>query len=179
LFSLSPLVESDKVLPKVSADSEYARLETLLKIRAEDMEFSSSRIDSRLLDNDDCTQLVVSAYRDRFANKILRKLYSRHAYTENLVFSRGTFLCDISRMVSGDIAENSCDSGPNINSLLVTKSRSSLGSSLVGDHHFHTSNLIAGPTGCIVMSFPRDALVSFLDNNPGILLSLLGTQAVV
>ena len=174
VFPPPSLVEADKILSKVSVDSEYARLESLLQIRAEDMEDFSMQVEN----DDSATQQVVSAYRDRFANKILRKLYSRHAYTENIVFSRGNFLCDFSRLVSGDLAKNSFDSETANDTPSRSHSRSSIGS-LLGDHHCHTSNLIAGPNGCLVMVFPRDALISFLDNNPGVLLSLLGTQAVV
>jgi hypothetical protein len=180
LFSPSSLVDEDKILPNVNANSEYARLEMLLQIRAEDMDDFLTPTNKE----DSAEHHAVSRYRDRFANKILRKLYSRHAYTENLVFSRGNFLCDVTRMVSGDLAKNAYEDTVSTTTTTdhVTarraRSRSSTGSSM-GDHHCHTSNLIAGPQGCVVMTFPRAALVSFLENNPGILLCLLGTQAVV
>lgn len=161
-------VESDKLLQKVNTNSEYARLETLLQLRSEDVE------DSMASDNSNVR--TVATHRDRFANKVLQKLYSRHAYTENLVFSRGNFLCDVTRMVSGNLANNAFSSTLSI--ATGGNTRSSIGS-VAGDHHFHTSNLIAGPQGCVVMVFPRATLVSFLDNNPGVLLCLLGTQAVV
>ena len=43
----------------------------------------------------------------------------------------------------------------------------------------HSSNVIAGSQGCVVMIFPRASLLPFLDTNPGVLLSLLGTQVIV
>jgi hypothetical protein len=107
----------------------------------------------------------------RFANKVLARLYSRKAYTENLAFSRGNFLSDTARMVSGDLA--TINKSPGMGSI-----RSSIGST-ANDHHCHTSNLMAGPGGCAVMVFPKPTLVPFLDGNPGVLLSLLGSQVVV
>jgi hypothetical protein len=111
-------------------------------------------------------------HRDRFANKVLARLYSRRAYTENLIFSRGNFLSDTSRMVSGDLANIHRSAG-------MGSARSSIGTSSSSDHHSHTSNLMAGPLGCVVMVFPRSTLVPFLDSNPGVLLCLLGSQVVV
>lgn len=163
---VSPIVQvdADRLLPKVHPNSEYARLESVLQIRMEEME---DRMDSR-------TSIIgtSSAHRDRFANKVLGRLYARHAYTEHLVFSRGNFLCDTSRMVSGDLATIHTAGG------FQGGTRSSIAST-VGDHHCHTSNLMAGPDGCVVMVFPRSTLVPFLDNNPGVLLCLLGTKVVV
>lgn len=37
----------------------------------------------------------------------------------------------------------------------------------------------AGPGGCVAMVFPKSALMAFLDENPGTLLCLLNTQAVI
>lgn len=167
-------VEADKVLQSVQPNSEYARLEITLQLRAEEAEASADGEDtmddfgkSTVFQNDGAGQ----KNRDRFANKVLARLYSRKAYTENLVFSRGNFLSDTSRMVSGDLA--------NINKSPGSSNwRSSIGGS-ASDHDCHTSNLMAGPQGCIVMVFPRSTLVPFLDSNPGVLLCLLGTQVVV
>ena len=115
----------------------------------------------------------VDLYRARFANKVLTRLYSRHAYTEHLVFSRGNLLSDTSRMVSGDLA--------NLGRAMDSDSlRGSMSTGMSSqDHHCHTSNLLAGPKGCVVMVFPKSTLVTFLDNNPGVLLCLLGTQVVI
>jgi hypothetical protein len=43
----------------------------------------------------------------------------------------------------------------------------------------HTSTLAAGKEGCVVLVFPKTSLIPFLDEYPGLLLSLLGTQVVV
>jgi hypothetical protein len=108
--------------------------------------------------------------RDRFANKVLARLYARGAYTPGLVFSRGHLLSDTSRMVSGNLSHINAGR---------QKSKRSISHSHSGDHHLHTSNMVAGTEGCRVMIFPRQSMVQFLDGNPGVLLSLLGTQVVV
>lgn len=166
--SLGPLVnfEGDKLLQNVHPNSEYARLELGLRIRAEEMEDngangSMSEVERR-------RARAIQTHRDKFANKVLARLYSRRAFTENLIFSRGSFLTDTLRMVSGDLANIS----------KAGAMRSSL-SHAGGDHHCHTSNIVAGPQGCVVMVFPRSTLVPFLDSNPGVLLCLLGTQVVI
>jgi hypothetical protein len=171
-------VESDKLLQNVHPNSEYARLEVGLQLRSEEMEASLQDMES--MEEYDkqlklCKDDAAQTHRDRFANKVLARLYSRRAYTEHLVFSRGNFMADTSRMVSGDLA--------NINKVAGMDSaresaRSSIGTT-VNDHHCHTSNVMAGPQGCVVMVFPRSTLVPFLDSNPGVLLCLLGTQVVV
>jgi len=43
----------------------------------------------------------------------------------------------------------------------------------------HSSTLAAGKEGCSVIVFPKESLIPFLDDYPGLLLSLLGTQVVV
>ena len=43
----------------------------------------------------------------------------------------------------------------------------------------HSSTLTAGKDGCVVLVFPKASLIPFLDEYPGLLLSLLGTQVVV
>jgi hypothetical protein len=48
------------------------------------------------------------------------------------------------------------------------------------DHHvMHSSTLTAGKDGCVVLVFPKMSLIPFLDEFPGLLLSLLGTQVVI
>jgi hypothetical protein len=168
-------IEADKALQNVHPNSEYARLEVGLQHRADEMEASMAAMEtiegyggrSIMLPRDEAGQ----SPRDRFANKVLARLYSRKAYTENLIFSRGNFLSDTSRMVSGDLANINKSAG-------MGSHRSSIGAT-IGDHHCHTSNLIAGPEGVVVMVFHRSTLVPFLDSNPGVLLCLLGTQVVV
>jgi hypothetical protein len=48
-----------------------------------------------------------------------------------------------------------------------------------GPREGHTSTLIAGKEGCVVLVFEKASLIPFLDEYPGLLLSLLGTQVVV
>jgi len=41
------------------------------------------------------------------------------------------------------------------------------------------STMVVGEGGCVAMVFPRSTFIPFLDANPGVLLSLLGTQIVM
>jgi hypothetical protein len=163
-------VDVDKLLENVHPNSEYAKLELVLSVRSEEIEEPEAA--GSMADQEKRRAEIVQAHRDKFANKVLARLYSRRAWTEHLIFSRGNFLSDTSRMVSGDLA--------NIGNTLDVSRCSFTGSTSTGtDHHYHTSNLIAGPQGCVLMVFPRSTLVPFLDSNPGVLLCLLGTQVVV
>jgi len=162
-----PHIEEDKQLFNVPPNSEYARLEIGLQLRVEEMELDVYEQSKDLLPKEERMRNA----RDRFANKVLARLYSRRAYTSGLVFSRGHLLSDTSRMVSGNLAH--------IHHTGRQESTGSIANGLAGDHHCHTSNMVAGPDGCVVMVFPRSSLVQFLDGNPGVLLSLLGTQVVV
>ncbi|CAB9522972.1 Lactamase_B [Seminavis robusta] len=145
-------VEEDKCLA-VPPNSEYARLETALQHRVSKMDNDVYDHPRDMLPREELAQNA----RDRFANKVMARLYSRRAYTSGLIFSRGHFLSDISRMVSGDL------------SLDEKMNRG----------HCHSSNMIAGRNGCVAMVFQRSTLVPFLEGNPGVLLILLGTHAVV
>jgi hypothetical protein len=162
-----PNFEEDKQLFNIPPNSEYARLEIGLQLRVEEMELDVYEQSKDLLPKEERMRNA----RDRFANKVLARLYSRRAYTSGLVFSRGHLLSDTSRMVSGNLAH--------IHHAGRQRKTSSMSLGLSGDHHCHTSNMIAGPDGCVAMVFPRSSLVPFLDGNPGVLLSLLGTQVVV
>ena len=131
--------------------------------------------------------------RARFANKVLGRLYSRRAFTGGLVFSRGHFLGDVSKMVAGllsnDASEVDDDYGHSYG--FGDKSESQTDNVLEtiteliineqeGDHQVvHSSTLTAGKEGCVVLVFPKSALIPFMDEFPGLLLSLLGTQVVV
>jgi hypothetical protein len=129
--------------------------------------------------------------RARFANKVLGRLYSRRAFTGGLVFSRGHFLGDVSKMVAGlftavdsqgdqsfpvygfgDKTEGNKDGGEHLSDMVIHE---------VDDdsHVVHSSTLTAGKDGCVVLVFPKSSLIPFLDDYPGLLLSLLGTQVVV
>ncbi|GKY99634.1 hypothetical protein MPSEU_000917500 [Mayamaea pseudoterrestris] len=127
--------------------------------------------------------------RARHANKVLGRLYSRQASAGGLVFSRGHFLGDMSKMVSGLLANDATvelgkdDSGPEYG--LGDNSSEQLNASSLSEdtgrksHLKHSSTLIAGKDGCVALAFPKSSLVGFLDEYPGFLLSLLGTQAIV
>jgi hypothetical protein len=164
-------IEPDKLLQNVHPNSEYARLEVTLQLRLEKMRAEMYHMNDA--EEHRAPSVVSSKHNlqrtnhDRFANKVLARLYSRRAYTSGMVFSRGIFLSDTSRMVGGDLA--------NIHKSVGAGTGTGGG----GDHNRHTSNLMAGLGGCVVLIFPRATLVSFLDMNPGVLLGLLGTQVVV
>jgi hypothetical protein len=141
--------------------------------------------------------------RARFANKVLGRLYSRRAFTGGLVFSRGHFLGDVSKMVAGllssDIESDLYPENPNNDeecpkygfgeksegdevsmNHLETVNEEMISEREGGDEHVvHTSTLTAGKEGCVVLVFPKSSLIPFLDEYPGLLLSLLGTQVVV
>uniref|UniRef100_A0A7R9WNL8 Uncharacterized protein n=1 Tax=Craspedostauros australis TaxID=1486917 RepID=A0A7R9WNL8_9STRA len=140
--------------------------------------------------------------RARFENKVLGRLYSRRAFTSGLVFSRGHFLGDVSKMVAGLLSSEGTDlenhkddsSFPKYGFGDHTEGGSTItgGSGIMenltdmviseqgGDKQIvHTSTLTAGKEGCVVLVFPKANLIPFLDEYPGLLLSLLGTQVVV
>jgi len=139
--------------------------------------------------------------RARFVNKALVRLYDRRAFTGGLVFSRGHFLGDVSKMVAGllsnagdssvvttDVVEQGDESLPSygFGEKIESKSNESETLSNMVIHEkdeesriLHTSTLTAEQEGCIVLVFPRESLTEFLDAHPGLLLSLLGTQVIV
>mmetsp|Transcript_17577 Transcript_17577/g.26678 ORF Transcript_17577/g.26678 Transcript_17577/m.26678 type:complete len:1423 (+) Transcript_17577:418-4686(+) len=135
--------------------------------------------------------------RARFANKVLGRLYNRRAFTGGLVFSRGHFLGDVSKMVAGRLSiDNESDFLPDSeeekkrhrygfgeksdNSNSSTHATSDIIHEHEGDELVvHNSTLTAGKNGCVVLVFPKSTLCPFLDEYPGLLLSLLGTQVVV
>eukprot|EP00980_Cylindrotheca_fusiformis_P029433 scaffold23476_cov125-Cylindrotheca_fusiformis.AAC.1 len=158
VLQIKPIVnvEPDKVLHNVSRNSEYYRLLECLNLRAQEQEELEEEGEPVSVSVSDKATEAMREQRDKFANKVLARLYARQAYTENLVFSRGCFLCDVSRMISGDLA--------NIHKTARSASISSNGSS--SDHHSHTSSMLAGNNGCVAMVFPKSALVPFLDANP-------------
>lgn len=149
----------DKLLFNVHPKSEYRRLEVALQLRAEEVEAGSFDYTKEILPKEEQKR----DSRDRFMNKVLARLYARRAFTAGLVFSRGNFLCDTTRMVSGSLA---FIEGKDLNNSAAT------------ENHVHSSSIIAGQEGCLVMEFPRSKFISFLDAYPGVLLSLLGTQVV-
>jgi CRP-like cAMP-binding protein len=130
--------------------------------------------------------------RARYANKVLGRLYSRRAFTGGLVFSRGHFLGDVSKMVAALLSSDAAsetgenptygfgdksDGGSDDALLLATITETQ---STTSDHPImHSSTLTAGKDGCVVLVFPKASLIPFLDEYPGLLLGLLGTQVVV
>lgn len=133
--------------------------------------------------------------RARFANKVLGRLYSRRAFTGGLVFSRGHFLGDVSKMVAGLLSTEGTtevqDDGAPVygfgdqrEGLTSDRLMESVSDLVIheqeGDHYImHSSTLTAGKEGCVVLVFPKASLIPFMDDYPGLLLSLLGTQVVV
>ena len=139
--------------------------------------------------------------RARFANKVLGRLYSRRAFTHGLIFSRGHFLGDVSKMVAGVLSndlssELGDDSSPsygfgemsesgehgrrNSHTKEISLSVAEMVIHEQGNHNImHSSTLTAGKDGCVVLVFPKSSFGPFLDEYPGLLLSLLGTQVVV
>eukprot|EP00551_Chaetoceros_affinis_P010448 CAMPEP_0203662688 /NCGR_PEP_ID=MMETSP0090-20130426/567_1 /ASSEMBLY_ACC=CAM_ASM_001088 /TAXON_ID=426623 /ORGANISM="Chaetoceros affinis, Strain CCMP159" /LENGTH=1308 /DNA_ID=CAMNT_0050525513 /DNA_START=591 /DNA_END=4517 /DNA_ORIENTATION=+ len=136
--------------------------------------------------------------RDRNANRQLNRLYNRRAFTAGLVFSKGHFLGDISKMVAGLLSSTyqgqNDDSNGDDNSAKYGFGEKNEGNpnsrgghigemtihEQEGDQHIvHSSTLAAGKDGCVVLVFPKPSLILFLDEYPGLLLSLLGTQVVL
>lgn len=137
--------------------------------------------------------------RARFVNKALVRLYDRRTFTGGLVFSRGHFLGDVSKMfagflssgdssVAGDTSTNGDDSSPSFGfgekkdpkgGKSVELSNIVIHEKVGEDRILHTSTLTAEHEGCVVLVFPRESLTKFLDAHPGLLLSLLGTQVIV
>lgn len=135
----------------------------------------------------DINVVVRRPTKDRFANKVLGRLYNRRAFASGLVFSRGHFLGDIEKMVEGLLssANGEADEGGGLlidfDDTETVTSRETLTIFEIegGKHTAHTSTLAAGKDGCLVMVLPKSSLIPFLDQYPGLLLSLLGTQVVV
>jgi hypothetical protein len=161
---------------------------------------SESNLDHTFTDEaDPCTQTkrisVVRrrSSRARHANKVLGRLYKLHASGGGLVFSRGHFLGDMSKMVFGLLANDSTvepgkdDDGSDYGLGLSELSSTHLDALHASLHEIngtkvllkHSSTLIAGKDGCVALVFVKSQLIGFLDEYPGILLSLLGTHAIV
>jgi hypothetical protein len=193
---------------------DFAKLSKTLRIRAESLTNDRGHSsDVSIGSHDDCSQDSIShmslnddgddgkdrrasltrrrSSRARFANKVLGRLYSRRAFTGGLVFSRGHFLGDVSKMVAGlftatntagdqsfpvygfgDKSEDGKSAAEHLSDLVIHETED-------GSHVVHSSTLTAGKDGCVVLMFPKASLIPFLDDYPGLLLSLLGTQVVV
>jgi hypothetical protein len=168
------------------------------------IEQSESRLDHTFTDDEDpgtrskrVSVVRRRSSRARHANKILGRLYSRHAFDAGLVFSRGHFLGDMSKMVSDLLASDASLGGNDeddagLDDAFGEKELSELSATQLellhasltdlssGKSHLkHSSTLVAGKDGCVVLQFTKSNLICFLDEYPGFLLSLLGTRAVV
>lgn len=134
--------------------------------------------------------------KERSQNKQLVRLYNRRAVTAGLVFSKGHFLGDISKMVAGLLSSTHDDDGYfNDDSSANygfgekeegnTNSRQGpIGEMIIHEQEgdqliVHSSTLAAGKDGCVVLAFSSSKLIPFLNEYPGLLLSLLGTQVVL
>jgi hypothetical protein len=107
------------------------------------------------------------------------------------VFGSGHFLGDVSKMVAGLVSsdveslvgrEDDCSSSVPAYGFGENRSESkdiTIYEQGVEEHLVHSSTLAAGKEGCVVLVFPKMSLIPFLDEYPGLLLSLLGTQVVV
>ena len=130
--------------------------------------------------------------KDRFANRVLGRMYNRRTFASGLVFSRGHFLGDIEKMVEGLLSQSQSvgesddldDHGGNESAYETVDDALSLETMTIHEldstqHTTHTSTLAAGKDGCVMLVLPKARLILFLDQHPGLLLSLLGTQVVV
>eukprot|EP00804_Cyclotella_cryptica_P025496 CCRYP_011994-RB/>CCRYP_011994-RB protein AED:0.02 eAED:0.02 QI:1709/1/1/1/1/1/5/157/938 len=136
----------------------------------------------------DVNVMIRRPSKERFANKVLGRLYNRRAFASGLVFSRGHFLGDIEKMVEGLLSSANDGDTDNRNSIpldfddvdtVTSRETLTIFETEGGKHTTHTSTLAAGKDGCLVMVLPKSSLIPFLDQYPGLLLSLLGTQVVV
>ncbi|CAJ1962955.1 unnamed protein product [Cylindrotheca closterium] len=151
---LKPLanVEPDKVLQNINRNSEYSRLLECLQSRADEFNVDEEGENSEEEDsktNDDGSTVIKAAT----AQKEQRDKFA------NKVLARFGDLATINKM--GGRSSSIASGGSN------------------NDHHCHTSTMLAGKQGCVAMVFPKSSLVPFLDANPGLLLSLLGTKVLV
>jgi hypothetical protein len=92
------LIEIDKMLHDLPPESEFARLDLSMALREARM---SENPDYRSLDGGKRSSSHVQS--DRNANKVFARLYASRKAIEGLVVSRGCFLSDTSKMVSGEL----------------------------------------------------------------------------
>jgi len=202
----------------LSETDDFDRLSKTLMKRAESLgkddntsiadshdEFSQSSDgqinDEKAEDNDRRSMLTRRrSSKARFVNKTLVRLYDRRTFTGGLVFSRGHFLGDVSKMVAGllgnvgdasSVGDTKAQGDEPLPSYgfgekVESKSSESEHVSNMVIHEkdgegriLHTSTLTAGSEGCVVLLFPRETLTGFLEQYPGLLLSLLGAEVIV
>lgn len=111
---------------------------------------------------------------DRLANKQLVNMYSRGSNSSGLVFSRGHFLGDVTKMMAGFLLHRI---DPNTN--VYTDGGGPQHSEERKSSLIHDSTLVAGSDGCIVLEFSKYKLIPFFDDHPGLLLGFMGTHVVL
>lgn len=170
-------------------DATIVQEEKDKKMTAERKGSSASDLNNSTAEN--MSRRDSSTSKNRFANKVLGRLYNRRAFASGLVFSRGHFLGDIEKMVEGLLSSHShseegqqnCDEleqfGFGDNEDTLSLDTMTIHEQEGGQHTAHSSTLAAGKDGCVVLILPKASLIPFLDAHPGLLLSLLGTQVVV
>lgn len=92
------VVDVDKVLHDLPPESEFARLELLMALRAERME-----ADPYYHSPERAVRKSDHKHSDRNTNRVFARLYASRKAIDGLVVSRGCFLSDTSRMVSGEL----------------------------------------------------------------------------
>lgn len=163
--------------------------------RSEFSDSMSGQEDTSFAESDGAKSMTSERRRssmDRLANKQLVRLYNRRAFTAGLVFSRGHFLGDISKMVAGLLSSNYSDTSYTDDISMVfgfgdrnEKNKDARNVEMTiheqeGEQPIvHTSTLAAGKDGCVALEFSKSTLIPFFDEHPGLLLSLLGTQVVL
>jgi hypothetical protein len=130
--------------------------------------------------------ITSSSSRDQTLERYARResIYARYrnrlTIATGVVFTKGHFLGDVSSMVAGLLLPAYVD-----NNLCDGDVVDSLDGIWIGDEQrkdsmqLHNSTLVAGDRGCVALLFPKSRLIPFFDEYPGLLLSLLGTQAVL
>jgi len=115
---------------------------------------------------------------------VLARFRNRLTIATGVMFTRGIFLGDVSNMVTGLLLPAYSDSNTEGYDLSASDVDNLSGYWINEDSrkdtlHLHNSTLVAGHQGCIALFFPKSRLIPFFDEYPGLLLSLLGTQAVL
>ena len=112
--------------------------------------------------------------KQRLTNKIFSRLYITEERYNDFLFTRGNFIGDVSRIV-GDLAYAA--SLARSTRRLDNTNNDLLGKKQIDERY--QSSLIAGENGCVAVSISKANLKKYLDNNPGLLLCLVGTEVVV
>lgn len=126
--------------------------------------------------------------KERFANKQIERLFNDRAFTAGLIFSRGHFLGDISKMVEGLLLSSDGESNLVDDDSVqygfgekYEDRRGPIGDMIIHEQEggqllVHSKTLAAGKDGCVVLVFPKSSLIPLFDEYPGLLFSLLGAE---